>query len=202
MAGGICVVACFGKMIRQLARPQVVEWTRSSSYSVRQPLAGGPWRRFGAVVPRLFARVSWARTRMAGFALSGVCLEAGRNRRLAWRHHGQTQRGRVVCGRLALPSTFTPARLRRGSRLRWRRSVRRRPAERTVRQLPQQQARQRDAQRGNRVWVMPLRTDPATRAGGSLPPALRQRIQDDRRGQRGKNGSARPPGTHKPQCTA
>ena len=149
-----------------------------------------------------FARVSWARTRMAGFALSGVCLEAGRNRRLALRHHGQTHRGRVVCGRLALRSTFTPARLRRGSRLRWRRSVGRRPTERAVRQLPQQQARQREAQRGNRVWVMPLGTDPATRAGGSLLPARRQRIQDDRRGQRGKNGSARLPGTHKPQCTA
>ena len=137
-----------------------------------------------------------------GVALSGVCLEAGRNWRLALRHDGQTQRGRVVCGRLALRSTFTLARLRRGSRLRWRRSVRRRPTERAVRQLPQQQARQRDAQRGNRVWVMPLGTDPATRAGGSLPPARRQRIQDDRRGQRGKNGSARLPGTHKPQCTA
>ena len=118
------------------------------------------------------------------------------------RHHGQTQRGRVVCGCLALRSTSTPARLCRGSRLRWRRSVRRRPTERAVRQLPQQQARQRDAQRGNRVWVMPLGTDPATRAGGSPPPARRQRIQDDRRGQRGKNGSARLPGTHKPQCTA
>jgi hypothetical protein len=51
-----------------------------------------------------FARVSWARTRMAGFALSGVCLEAGRNRQSALRHHGQTHRGRVVCGCLAQPS--------------------------------------------------------------------------------------------------
>src|SRR5579859_3159309 len=40
----------------------------------------------------------------------------------------------------------------------------------------------------------------ATRVAGSPPPAWGQRVQDDRRGQRGKNGSARPPGTHKLLC--
>src|SRR5580704_8865726 len=48
---------------------------------------------------------------------------------------------------------------------------------------------------------MPLGADSATRAGGSSEPTGGQRIQDDRRGQRGKNGSARPPGTHKLRCT-
>ena len=89
----------------------------------------------------------------------------------------------------------------RGRRVRCRDSVRRHPTERTVRQLPQQQTRQKDAQRGDRVRVMPLGADPATRVDGSLSSARRQRIQDDRRGRRGKNGSARPPGTHKPRCT-
>src|SRR5450432_294076 len=37
----------------------------------------------------------------------------------------------------------------------------------------------------------------ATRGAGSPAAAGGQRIQDGRRGQRGKNGSARPPGTHK-----
>src|SRR5205809_549897 len=37
--------------------------------------------------------------------------------------------------------------------------------------------------------------------GGISALARGQRIQDDRRGQRGKNGSARPPGTHKLRCT-
>ena len=78
----------------------------------------------------------------------------------------------------------------------------RQPAKRTVRQLPQQPAGQLDAERRDRVRIMPLGADAASRAGGSPVPAGGQRIQDDRRGRRGKNGSARPSGTHKLQCIA
>ena len=69
-----------------------------------------------------------------------------------------------------------------------------------MRQLPQQQARQNNANRRDRMWIMPFGAGAATHAGGSRALAWGQRIQDDRRGQRGKNGSARLPGTHKLRC--
>src|ERR1041384_7285181 len=71
-----------------------------------------------------------------------------------------------------------------------------------MRQLPQQQARQNNAQRRDRVWIMAFGARAATRVAGSSRLARWQRIQDDRLGQRGKNGSARPPETHKLQCRA
>src|SRR5580693_621982 len=49
---------------------------------------------------------------------------------------------------------------------------------------------------------MPLGACAATRVDGSPALARGQRIQDDRSGQRGKNGSARLPGTHKLQYMA
>ena len=39
------------------------------------------------------------------------------------------------------------------------------------------------------MWIMPFGAGAATHAGGSRALAWGQRIQDDRRGQRGKNGS-------------
>ena len=47
---------------------------------------------------------------------------------------------------------------------------------------------------------MPLRPYATNPVAGNTALAWGQRIQDDRRGQRGKNGSARLPGTHKLQC--
>ena len=58
------------------------------------------------------------------------------------------------------------------------------------------------AQRGDRVRIMPLGANAATRAGGSPAAAPGLIIQDGRRGRRGKNGSARPPGTHTLRCKA
>ena len=72
-------------------------------------------------------------------------------------------------------------------------------AVRTMRQILQQQTSQDNAQRGDGVRVMPLG---ANRAGGSPAHARAGRDQYDRRGQRGKKGSAQPPGTHKMQYTA
>jgi hypothetical protein len=95
---------------------------------------------------------------------------------------------------------FPSGHLRRRSRCRRRRSRRTRSTERTLRELPDQKLGKHYPQGGNRVRIMPLGANAATRAGGSPVPVRGQRIQDDRRGQRGKNGSARPPGTHKLQC--
>src|SRR6476646_12172565 len=49
---------------------------------------------------------------------------------------------------------------------------------------------------------MPLGAYAANRVGGIPALTLEQRIQDDRRGQRGKNGFALPPETRKLQCIA
>jgi hypothetical protein len=81
-------------------------------------------------------------------------------------------------------------------------SSRARSAERTLRELPEQLPGQDDSQCCNRMGIMPLGANAAIPAGGRLVPARGQRIPDGRRGQRGKNGSARPPGTHWPRCTA
>src|ERR1700692_1735765 len=69
-----------------------------------------------------------------------------------------------------------------------------------MRELSQQQAREDNSERRDRVRIMPLGAYAAIRGGGSSVLARGQRIQDYRRGQRGKNGSARPPGTHKLRC--
>jgi hypothetical protein len=69
--------------------------------------------------------------------------------------------------------TLPAANLHRWDRFRHGRSTRRRPAERTVRQLPQQQARQNDAQCRDRIRIMPLGACAAIRVGGSPAPARR-----------------------------
>ena len=66
-----------------------------------------------------------------------------------------------------------------------------------MRQLPEQLAGEGNPQRGDRVRIMPFGADAATRAGGSPAAAPGLIVQHGRRGQRGKNGSARPSGTHK-----
>jgi len=47
---------------------------------------------------------------------------------------------------------------------------------------------------------MPLGTNAANRAAGSLAAVRALVIQERRRGLRGKNDSVRPPGIHRPQC--
>lgn len=66
-----------------------------------------------------------------------------------------------------------------------------------MRELLQQLDRDQDAQGGDGVGIMPLGADAATRVGGSSAAAPGLIVQHGRRGQRGKNGSARPRGTHK-----
>src|SRR6266702_1862721 len=55
------------------------------------------------------------------------------------------------------------------------------------------------SERGNRPGIMPLEANPASPEGGTGA-AFRGRISPvDRHGRRGKNGSVRLPGTHRPQ---
>lgn len=70
--------------------------------------------------------------------------------------------------------------------LSWRRS-----AERTVRKLLNQAARDHEVERGDRVGIMPFGTDAASLAGGSPAAAPGLIVQHGQRGLRGKNGSAR-----------
>ena len=66
-----------------------------------------------------------------------------------------------------------------------------RSTERTLRKSAQQEARDHDPQSGDRVGIMPLGADAASRVGGT-PSAIGARIiQHGRRELRGKNGSAR-----------
>ena len=72
-------------------------------------------------------------------------------------------------------------------------------AEGTVRQLCDQLAGEGNPQRGDGVGIMPFGANAATLAGGSPAAAPGLIVQHGRRGQRGKNGSARPSGTHTQQ---
>ncbi len=69
-------------------------------------------------------------------------------------------------------------------------------AERTAKQLPEQVAGDRSSQRSDGVGTMAFGAYAASRAGGSSAAAPGLIVQHGRRGQRGKNGSARRPGTH------
>jgi hypothetical protein len=129
--------------------------------------------------------------RGSGFQSVGFAGKTG----VGWRCRAQ----QCEVGRcLALAPNHSRPNLMRGrSRHRCRGSCGARSAKRALRQLPQQQTGQNDTQRRDGVRIMPLRAWAATRVGGS-PATLRgQGIPHDRRGQRGKNGSARLPGTHK-----
>ena len=107
---------------------------------------------------------------------------------------GEVQQGEVNGRCLAHGAeSFAPNLVRGRSRYRCRGSSGARSAKRALRQLPQQQTRQNDTQRRDGVRIMPLRACAQSRVGESPALARGQRIQDDRRGQRGKNGSARPP---------
>ena len=99
--------------------------------------------------------------------------------------------GNSVVGRsLAKRSPRSPT--LRGEHCGRRRGLsRRRSAERAVRKLPQQVARDHDMERGDRVGIMPFGADAATLAGGSPAAAPGLIVQHGRRGLRGKNGSAR-----------
>jgi len=103
---------------------------------------------------------------------------------------GGTQERRVGGRALANRTPPSPA-LSEGHRGPYRGSSRRRSAERAVRKLPQQVARDHEAEAGDRVRIMPFGTDAATRVGGSPAGAPGLIIQYGRHGRRGKNGSAR-----------
>src|SRR5215467_4780868 len=116
---------------------------------------------------------------------------------------GETQQGEVSGRRLAHSAkSFAPCFLRGPSRYRRGGSARARSTKRTLRKLPKQWPGKHNSQCGNRIWIMPFGANAVIPAGGSLAPARGQGVQDGRLGRRGKNGSARPPGTHKPRCTA
>src|SRR5215471_5496471 len=116
---------------------------------------------------------------------------------------GETQQGEVSGRRLAHSAkSFAPCFLRGRSRYRRGGSARARSTKRTLRKLPKQLSGKHNSQGGNRIWIMPFGANAVIPAGGSLAPAWGQGVQDGWRGRRGKNGSARPPGTHKPRCTA
>jgi hypothetical protein len=78
-------------------------------------------------------------------------------------------------------------------------SARAQSTKRAVRQLSEQQPGHCHSQGGDRVRIMPLGADAASRATGRAPAGLI--IEHGRRGRRGKNGSAHSPETHKLQCT-
>src|SRR5580700_6315781 len=69
-------------------------------------------------------------------------------------------------------------------------------AEWAVRQLLKQLARDHDVERGDGAGIMSLGTNAVTLEGGSPAAVPVLIVQHGRRGQRGKNGSARPSGTH------
>src|SRR6266478_4884247 len=54
-------------------------------------------------------------------------------------------------------------------------------------------------ERGNRPGIMPLEANPAIPEGGTGAAFRGWIVPVDRHGQRGKNGSARLPGSHRPQ---
>ena len=94
--------------------------------------------------------------------------------------------GRSLANRTACSPALRGQHRGRRRRLSWWRS-----AERAVRKLLQQVARDLDVERGDRVGIMPFGADAATLAGGSPAAVPGLIVQDGRRGQRGKNGSAR-----------
>ena len=65
-----------------------------------------------------------------------------------------------------------------------------------MRKLPKQVARDSDVERGDRVGVMAFGADAATLVDGTPAAVPGLIVQHGRRGQRGKNGSSRPSGTH------
>src|SRR5262249_14503466 len=76
----------------------------------------------------------------------------------------------------------------------------RRPTKRTTRKLPEQNPSNSLPKGSDRPGVMPLHAHRANPEDGSGV-AFRRRVSPlDRRERRGKNGSVRPPGTHRPQC--
>ena len=138
-----------------------------------------------------------------GSSNSGLPARKGR-RRLALSRRGETQSGRVECERHGIPRNIAP-----GGRPAWMKSISMPTI--SLNEDPQQgqcgscRSNRRARiirQRRDRVRIMPLGAYAAIRGGGSPVLARGQRIQDYRRGQRGKNGSARPPGTHKLRCIA
>src|SRR5690348_7712329 len=70
-----------------------------------------------------------------------------------------------------------------------------------MRKLPEQVSGKHQSQRRDRNRIMPLGSNPATCVAGTWAIVWGLIIQDFRHGLRGKNGSARLPGTHKLRCT-
>src|SRR5689334_15491180 len=70
-----------------------------------------------------------------------------------------------------------------------------------MRKLPEQVSGNHQSQRRDRNRIMPLGSNAANRVAGTSAIVWGLIIQDFRHGLRGKNGSARLPGTHKLRCT-
>ncbi len=64
--------------------------------------------------------------------------------------------------------------------------------------MPEKVLGEGDAEVGDGVRIMPLGAHPTSRGAGSLAGSRELAVGDGRPGLRGKNGSARLPGTHKP----
>ena len=128
-------------------------------------------------------------------------LEPSGSGQLAMHEVGEVQPDRTAGRRLAHSTEpLPPADLHHRCRCGRRRLSGRQSTKRAVRKASCQAARDRGPQRGNRARIMPLGSDASLGAG--TPAAARGLIvRDCRRGLRGKNGSARPQGTHTPQRT-
>src|ERR671922_190408 len=72
-------------------------------------------------------------------------------------------------------------------------------AKRTTGELAEKNSGDGLAERSNRAGIMPLEANAASPEGGTGLAFWGWVIPVDRHGQRGKNGSVRPPGTHRPQ---
>src|ERR1700737_4635109 len=117
-------------------------------------------------------------------------------------YRGRENQQRGVAGRsMAIrPEPLPPADLRcEGGRGCRRLAASPKPAEWALRQSLKQVASHGDMEHGDGVGIMPFGANAATLAGGSPAAAPGLIVQHGRRGQRGKNGSARPSGTHTQQ---
>src|SRR2546426_1808937 len=97
--------------------------------------------------------------------------------------------------------SFPSGKLYRRGRYRRRGSARTRSAERALRDPGEQAAGDGYSQRRDRTRIMPLGTNAASRAAGTLAATRVLVVQDGRRGLRGKKDSVRPRGSHRPQYT-
>ncbi len=153
------------------------------------------------------ARIGWGATTPARHAYSVINTAAAARRGLkqvvrrplAPHEVGEVQPDRTAGRRLAHSTEpFPPADLHYRCRRGRRRLSGPESTKRAVRKAGGQPARQDGPERGDRVRIMPLGSN-ASLGAGSPAASRRLIVRDCRHGLRGKNGSARPQGTHTPQ---